>query len=63
MSLQRNPIRTGTYSPYWMLVPIVIASAVMTAAWLVQEFGTNDAAPVFVDSVESVPAPIEPLGA
>ena len=64
-SQQLSELRAhGEYSPAWLVVPLVII-AVLLGTWfaLVEVGGVDDASPMFSDSIDSVPAPIEQHGA
>jgi len=64
-SPQLSEIRArAEYSPRWLLVPLAPV-VVALAVWFltVEPGGVDDATPMFVDSLDTAPAAIEPHGA
>lgn len=58
-SQQLSELRAhGEYSPAWLLVPLAFIAVLLGVWFTVVEGGsTDDAMPVFTDSIDSVPAP------
>lgn len=64
MTFRNASIRgRGEYPLRWLLVPVVVLAVVLAASVAIEFGEIDDARPVFVDSIDSVPLAVEQHGA